>query len=88
MRQRQERSDAAHFLRVLFVVHTDDDGPGTKEQECLEKGVGEQMEHRRAIGTNTGRKEHITELRTGGVGNDFLDVILEQANGRCEKRRY
>ena len=39
------------------------------------------MEHRRLIGADTCREEHVTELRTGRICDDALDVVLRHADG-------
>ena len=59
-----------------------DDGTGGKEQQRLEESMGEQMEHGALVGTNTCGEKHVTELRTGGIGYDALDIVLNAANGR------
>src|SRR3546814_6846745 len=77
-----ERAIIAH---VLLVVHRVDDRAGTEEQQRLEEGVREQVEHRRAIGADTRREEHVDELRTGRIGDDALDVQLRRADRRSEE---
>ena len=44
------------------MVHRVDDRARAQEQQRLEEGVGEEVEHRRAIGTDARRKEHIAQL--------------------------
>ena len=77
---------AAIEAHVLFVVHGMDHRAGTEEQQRLEEGVGEQVEHRRAIGTAAGGEEHVAELRAGRISDHPLDVVLHHANGRGEQR--
>ena len=74
--------DTAHLPDILFVRHGVNDRTGRKEQQRLEEGMGEKMENRALIGANPGREEHIAKLRTGGIGDDALDVVLHAANGR------
>ena len=71
---------------VLFMVHGMDDRTGAEEQQRLEKSMGEQVEHRGAIGTRTRRKEHIAKLRTGRIGDDALDIGLHQRHRSREQR--
>ncbi len=69
---------------VLLVVHGVDDRACTKEKQRLEEGVRKQVEHSRAIGAHACREEHVTELRTGRIGDDALDVPLRRADRRGE----
>ena len=55
-----------------------------EEQQRLEEGVGEQVEHRRAIGADAGGEEHVAELRAGRISDHALDVGLHQADRRGE----
>ena len=48
--------------------------------------MGEQVEHADAISPKTHRHEHIAKLRAGGISDDALDVVLDEANGCGEKR--
>ena len=74
--------DAAHLTDILFVRHGMNDRTGGKEQQRLEEGMGKKMENRTLIGANPSREEHVAKLRTGGIGDDALDVVLHAANGR------
>ena len=76
---------AAHLADILFVRHRVDDRARAQEHERLEEGVGEQMEHARPIGANTHGDEHVAQLRTGRIGDDALDVVLDEADGRGEE---
>ena len=49
--------------------------------------MGEKMEHRGAIGRDTGGEEHVAELAAGRIGDYPLDVVLHQADCGGEKRR-
>jgi len=77
---------AAHLANVLLVMHRDNHGAGAEEQERLEEGVREQVEHPDRIGADTHRHEHVAELRTGRIGNDALDVVLHEPDGRGKER--
>ena len=75
------RAHPAHITHVLFMMQAVDHAARAQEQQRLEEGMGEQVEHRRAIGANAGGEEHVTQLRTGGIGDHPLDVVLRQADG-------
>ncbi len=78
--------EAAHGANVLLVMHGVDHGAGAEEQQRLEEGVREQMEHADRIGPDAHGDEHVAELRAGRIGDDALDVVLHQADGRREQR--
>ena len=42
------RPQAAIIAHILLVMHRVDHGPRAEKQQCLEEGMGEQMEHRAA----------------------------------------
>ena len=56
----------AHFPDVLFVVHAHDDRAGAEEEQALEEGVGEEVEHRNVprFG-HADAQNHVAELRDG-----------------------
>ena len=56
------------------------------EYEGLEKGMGHEMEHGRAIGGHAGAQKHISKLTDRGVGQNALDVVLGERD-RCGKKR-
>jgi hypothetical protein len=60
---------AAVEAHVLLVVHGVDDAARAEEQERLEEGVSEEVEHRRAIGADAGGEEHVAELRAGRISD-------------------
>ena len=47
---------AAVITHVLLVVHGVDHAARAEEQQRLEEGVGEQVEHRRAVGADAAAK--------------------------------
>ena len=77
---------AAIITHILFMVHRVDDRTSAEEQQRLEKGMREQMEHGRAIGAGSGCKEHVSQLRTCGIRNNAFDIGLHKTN-RCSKNR-
>ena len=78
--------EPAHLPHVLLVVHRVDDRAGAEEQQRLEEGVGEEVEDARRIDPCPERDEHVAELRAGRIGDDALDVVLDEADGRREER--
>ena len=57
-----------------------DDAAGAEEQQCLEEGVGHEVENRRGEGAHAAGEEHVTELADGGISEHPLDVVLNQPN--------
>ena len=72
---------SAHVADVLLVMHRVDDRARAEEQQRLEEGVREQMEHADRIGADAHGDEHVAELRTGRIGDDALDVVLHKPDG-------
>ena len=48
--------------------------------------MGEDVEDAGGKGSDAEREKHVAELRDGGVGEDPLDVVLHEADGRGEDR--
>ena len=82
--QRDLLPQAAVIAHVLLVMHRMDDRARAQEQQRLEEGMREQVEHRGAIGANARRKEHIAQLATGRISDNPLDIPLGRTN-RCSK---
>ena len=74
----------AVVTHVLLVVHRVDHAARAEEQQRLEEGVGEQVEHRRAVSADARGEEHVAELRAGRISDHALDVVLRAADGRGE----
>ncbi len=49
--------------------------------------MGKHVKDRRAESAHADREKHISELAHGGIGENFLDVVLRQRDGRREQRR-
>ena len=52
---------------VMTVFHAMNHRTGPQKQERLEARVRHEMEHRRCIGPDANRRDHITELAYGAV---------------------
>jgi len=77
--------EAAHAAHVLFAGDGVDDRAGGEEEQTLEEGVGHEVEDAGGVGSDAAGHEHVAELRDGGVGEDALDVVLDEADGGGEK---
>ena len=73
---------------VMAALHAEDDRTGRKEQQRLEEGVSDQVEHAGHIGAHPDRRHHETQLRDGRVGQNLLDVILPNGDRGGEERRH
>ena len=56
------------------------DGAGAEEEEALEEGVIEEMEHRDAWRADAEREEHISQLADGREGEHALNVVGGEAH--------
>ena len=78
-------AEAAHEAHVLLAREGVDDGAGGEEEERLEEGVGEEVEDGGRVGGDSAGEEHVAELGDGGVGEDALDVVLDDADAGGEE---
>src|SRR3990170_8866102 len=53
--------EPAHLPHVLFPAEGMDDAAGAEKEAGLEKGMGHEMEHGRAIGGHAGAQKHISK---------------------------
>ena len=67
---------SAHLPDVLFVMAGIDDGTGAEEQERLEPGVREEVEHSSFRIKQADGHDHVSELGESGVGEDFFNIVL------------
>ena len=44
------------------------------------------MKESRAESADTDREEHVAQLRNGGIGENFFNVVLRKTHRRREKR--
>ena len=76
----------AHVAHVLLAAHGVNHRAGAEEQQGLEEGVGEDVEHARSECADAERQEHVSQLRDRGVGQHALDIVLHQADRGGENR--
>ena len=96
MRHGHVSAQAAHG-RHLVGVHGMDDAPGAEEQQRLEHGVREEVEHRGHVpqsarmgigrGADAQRHDHEADLRNGTERQHTLDVALHAGHDGGIKRR-
>ena len=79
--------EAAHPTHVLLVVHGVDDRACAEEHQSLEEGVRHHVEDADDESADAAGEEHEAELRDRGVGQNLLDVVLRDADGRGEQGR-
>jgi hypothetical protein len=84
---RQVLLQAAHVPEILLSCQRVDDGAGSEEEQGLEERVGVEMEDTGPIRADAHRQEHEPELRHRRVGEDALDVVLDQADRAGHQRR-
>ncbi len=86
-RDRHQLGELAHLAHVLLVVHAVDDRARPEEQQRLEEGVRDHVEHGGHVGAGADGEEHEAELRHGGVREDAFDVGLRQRDRWRRRRR-
>ena len=77
----------AHLAHVLLLVHRVLHRAGAQEQQRLEEGVGEEVEDAHRERADAAGDEHVAELRARRVGDDALDVVLDEGDGGGEEGR-
>ena len=77
-------SQPAHFAQVLLAANGVNHRASRHEEQCLEEGVGHQMEDGRRIRRDATAQEHIAELGDGRIGQHAFDVVLNESNGGRE----
>ena len=66
---------------VLLAAHGVNHAAGGEEEQAFEEGVSHQMENAGAEGAHAAGQEHVAKLGDRGIGENFLDVGLNQADG-------
>ncbi len=73
-------AEATHEAHVLLARECVNNGAGSEEEERLEEGVGEEVEDGGRVGGDSAGQKHVAELGDGGVGENALDVVLDDAD--------
>ena len=60
--ERELVPEATHVADVLLVMHGNDHRAGTEEEQRLEEGMREQVEHADRVGARAHGGEHVAEL--------------------------
>src|SRR6267154_3123710 len=80
--------EATHLADVLLSGHGVNHAAGAEEQERFEERMGHEVKNSRCERAHTEGQEHVTELADGGIGENFLDVVLDQGHGGGKDRGY
>ena len=59
--------------------------PAPRNSSALKKACVNRWKIAAPIGADAERHEHVAELRAGRIGDDALDVVLHEADGRREE---
>src|SRR2546430_11565302 len=79
-------AEPTHFGHFLFAAHCVNDAAGGKEEQGLEECMRHQVKDARRECADAAGEKHVAELADGGIGQNFLDVRLHEADRRGEKR--
>jgi hypothetical protein len=74
-------------MGMMSAFQAEDDRTSGEEEQRLEEGVCDQVEHPSHVRAHPHSRNHEAELGNGGVGQDFLDIVLTDCNRRGEERR-
>src|SRR5919204_263055 len=86
-RERHQPADALHLPDVLLAPERVDDEPGRHEEQRLEERVRHQVELAVRVRAEPGAEEHVADLRHRRVGNDALDVRLDERDEAGDEKR-
>jgi len=79
------REEPAHLPQILFVMAAIDDAAGTKEEQCLEESMREQVQQPRDPAADAKGEHHVAELAARGIGQHPFDVGLDQRDRRTDE---
>jgi hypothetical protein len=57
-----------------------DNRSGGEEEQCFEEGMGHEVEDAGRVRADAAGQKHVAELRDSGVGEDALDIVLDERN--------
>ena len=77
---------AAHLAHVLFAANGVDHAAGAEEESALKNACVIRWKMPAENAPTPQRQEHVAELRDGRVGENFLDIVLREADGGGEER--
>ena len=73
---------------MMSALHAEQHGTGRKEEQRLEEGMRDKVEHSRREGTHANPRHHESQLADGGICQHFLDVELADRDRGGEKGGY
>ncbi len=80
--ERERLAQAAHAVDVLHAAHGADHRAGSHEEHRLEEGVRHEVEHAGGVGAGRDGDHHVADLAHRGVGDDPLQVGLDDRHRR------
>ncbi len=80
--ERQRLAQAAHPVDVLDAAHRADHRAGRHEEHRLEEGVRHEVEDAGGVGAGRDGDHHVADLAHGRVGDDPLQVGLDDRHRR------
>ena len=80
-------SQTAHVAQILFTGEAVDHAARAEEEQRLEESVRHQVENAGGKSADAQAEKHVAELGDGGVREDLLDVVLDEADGSGEEGR-
>src|SRR5437660_731449 len=75
----------AHLAHILFAAQRVDHSSSAQKEQGFEVSVRCQMEDATSIVMDALAHKHVAKLADGGIGQDALDIELEESNGGSEK---